>query len=187
VVTGVKATAPTYNSAKITWAKTPGADGYKVYRADKKAGPWPVEGIDIPGGGTTSYTENKLKTGKTYYYKVCAYQKVSGVDEKGSDSKVLAVTPSLAKPTFSLAAKKKAIKISWKATPGANGYVIYQSTKKSGKYKKVATKKSGKAASFTSKKLKAKTTYYYKIQAYRTVDGKKVYSPFSAIKSKKTK
>ena len=35
--------------------------------------------------------------------------------------------------------------------------------------------------------LQSKKTYYFKIRAYRTVSGKKVYGPYSAVKSIKIK
>ncbi len=39
----------------------------------------------------------------------------------------------------------------------------------------------------TIKSLKAKTTYYVRIRAYKTVDGEKIYSGWSSYRYKKTK
>ncbi|MCD8330008.1 MAG: hypothetical protein LUC27_04875 [Lachnospiraceae bacterium] len=93
-----------------------------------------------------------------------------------------------ATPTVKLTAGTKAVtvKVSKKVS-GASGYVVYRSTKKGSGYKKVKTVASGKAFTWKLTGLKAKTSYYYTVRAYRTVSGKKVYSSYSAVVSKKTK
>ena len=44
-----------------------------------------------------------------------------------------------------------------------------------------------KATSFTNKKLKAKKTYFFKVRAYITKNGKKTYSSWSAVKKVRVK
>lgn len=56
-----------------------------------------------------------------------------------------------------------------------------------GKYKAVSTIKKGSTVSYTNKKLTSKKTYYYKVRAYRVVNGKKVYSGYSKVKGVKIK
>ena len=55
------------------------------------------------------------------------------------------------------------------------------------KNKKTATVKKQKTTKVTIKKLKAKKKYYVRIRTYKTVNGKKVYSSWSKVKSVKTK
>lgn len=76
---------------------------------------------------------------------------------------------------------KKAV-ITWKKVKNADGYQIYRATKKSGKFKKIKTIKGNAVVKYTNKKLKKNKKYYYKVRAYRTVKGKKVYSAFSVKK-----
>lgn len=76
------------------------------------------------------------------------------------------------------------IKISWSKYKYAKGYKIYRATKKSGKYKLIKTTTS---RSYTSKSLKAKTRYYYKVRAYKIVNKKTRYSRYSYVKSTVTK
>ena len=83
-------------------------------------------------------------------------------------------------------ALKKSAKITWKKVAGATGYEVYRANKKKGKYKKVKTLKA-KATSFTNKKLKAKKTYFFKVRAYITKNGKKTYSSWSAVKKVRVK
>lgn len=76
----------------------------------------------------------------------------------------------------------KKAQVSWKKVSKANGYVVYRATKANGTYKKVKTITSGKTVKFTDSKLKKGQKYYYKVRAYRTVSGKKVYGAYSSVK-----
>ena len=73
-----------------------------------------------------------------------------------------------------------ALKVSWAKVAGASGYVVYRSTKADTGFKAVKTITKASTVSFTNTKLKNATTYYYKIRAYKTVNGKKVYGPYTA-------
>ncbi len=91
-----------------------------------------------------------------------------------------AAAPAAPKGFKGTAVNTTSIKLSWKKVSGAKSYVIY---KKSGsKYVKLITL-SGKYTSYTVKKLKANTKYYYKI-AVKTAKGT---SKLSAAISAKTK
>ena len=75
-VAGVKAKAGKRQAA-ISWKKVSGANGYKVYRATKKTGKYKTVKT-AASSKSVKYTNKKLKKGKTYYFKVRAYKKVSG-------------------------------------------------------------------------------------------------------------
>lgn len=77
------------------------------------------------------------------------------------------------------------IKVSWKAVTGANGYVVYRSTSSGSGYKAVKTITNGKTVSYTDTSVKFNKTYYYKVRAYRTVSGKKVYSAYTKVLKQK--
>ena len=82
---------------------------------------------------------------------------------------------------------KKKVTIKWAKNKESNGYEVYRATKKSGKYTKIATVKGMGKVSYVDKKAKAKQIYFYKVRAYKVIDGKKVYSKYSAIKKVKAK
>ena len=83
---------------------------------------------------------------------------------------------------------KKAISVIWKKVSGVKGYQIQVATdKKFKKNKKTVTIKKQKTTKVTIKKLKAKKKYYVRIRTYKIVNGKKVYSSWSKVKSVKTK
>lgn len=70
------------------------------------------------------------------------------------------------------------IKLSWDKVDGASGYQIYRSTKKSGKYSRIATV-SAEKTEYINTKLTCGKTYYYQLRAYQVKNGKKVYSKYS--------
>ena len=67
------------------------------------------------------------------------------------------------------ATNSSAIKIAWKAVPGATGYQIFQYDAKTKKY---VTLKTTTGTSYTVTKLKSGTNYKFAVKAYSTVNGK---------------
>ena len=182
-VVSVKVKKTGYSSVKLIWSRSDQADGYYVYRADKAGGKY------TRVGKTTSatLTDKKLKIGKTYYYKVRAYNnyEFEGYDRTsyGKYSSAVKGRPQLAKvKKLSLKTGSGKVTVKWSKVSGASGYKIYRSTKKSGGYKCVKTIKKGSTVKYVNKNLKKGRNYYYKVRAYRTVDGKKVYGAYTSVK-----
>ena len=71
-------------SIEIRWKSVKGAAGYKVYRATSKKGKFKL----VKTTKSRNWKNTKLKKGKTYYYKVRTYSKVSGKTIYGSYSSV---------------------------------------------------------------------------------------------------
>ena len=83
---------------------------------------------------------------------------------------------------------KKAVSVEWKKVSGVKGYQVQVATnKKFKKNKKTVTIKKQKTTKTTVKKLKAKKKYYVRVRTYKIVNGKKVYSSWSKVKTVKTK
>jgi phosphodiesterase/alkaline phosphatase D-like protein len=76
------------------------------------------------------------------------------------------------------------IKISWNSVSGASGYQLYRSASPTGSYSLIKTTSS---THYENKSLTENRTYYYKVRAYRTVSGNKIYGNYSAIVSAATK
>ena len=81
---------------------------------------------------------------------------------------------------------KKAVKLSWKKVENVGGYVIYMKLGKE-KYKAVKTITNEKIVSYTKKNLKKGKIYYFKVRAYRKVNGQKIYGNYSGVKKVKIK
>lgn len=75
--TTVKATSSKAKTVNVKWKKVSGAAGYIVYRSTSENGTY-KQCTEIKKGSTVTYTDKNLKSGKTYYYKVVAYNYVNG-------------------------------------------------------------------------------------------------------------
>ena len=64
-------------TVSISWKKTTGATGYYIYRSGSKNGKF-SKIKTITSGKTLKYTDKKVKTGNTYYYKVIPFAKITG-------------------------------------------------------------------------------------------------------------
>lgn len=185
-VSNVKSTG--YNKLKVTWKAVPGATSYDIYRSSSKNGSYSkVKTIDDVK--TVSWTDKGVTTGKTYYYKIKATVALEGGTSKTSGySNVKSGKAVPAAATLKVTAGSKRMKLTWTKVSGAAGYEIYRSTAKDGKYSKIKTITKGSTKTYTDKsKISSGKTYYYKIRAYRKVDGKKVYGVYSKVISKKAK
>lgn len=184
-VAGVKASAASYNKVRLQWNSSSQAKSYIIQR---KAGSGEWENLKTTGA--LSCTDNSVKTGTAYVYRVCAVSARWGDTEVQSQyGESGSVKPALSAAVLSKvqASGKRALKITWKRVNGASGYEIYRSTSKNGKFKKVKTLARGSATSFTNKNLSRNKAYYYKVRAYRKVDKKNVAGAFSGVKGAKTR
>lgn len=84
------------------------------------------------------------------------------------------VTPSKPYSPYWSKSTNTSIKVSWSSISGASGYTLYRSSGS-----KWVTVKNTKSTSCTVSKLKAGTGYKFRIRAYITINGEKVYSPYS--------
>ncbi len=172
--TKVKAVQQAAKQVKVTWQAVNGATSYNVYRSTKKDSGYALVGTSAK----TSYTDKKVKAGKTYYYKVTAGN--SGLSE-------CAKVTLMKAPKVTAKSSKGKVVLSWKKDNSADGYKVYMSNKKKGKYKVKATLKGKKKIKSTIKKLKKGKTYYFKVRAYSKSGKKNVLGQFSSVKKIKVK
>lgn len=171
---GFKHSGSTYNSVTLVWNSYPTASGYQIYRAKSKNGKYKK----IKTTKKTSYTRTKLTTNTTCYYKVRAYKKRSG--KKNIYTKFtscVAATPKMSAPSESVTSQNTGVTVRWTPVSGAKGYEVYRATSAKGSYSHVKTLS---ATSWGNTKITTNKSYYYKVRAYRTVNGKKKYSKFSS-------
>ena len=109
---------------------------------------------------------------------------VDGVKVTSQLSDEANAAPSLGEVTLSSvkSVNHKSVKLTYKAVEGANGYEIYRSKKADKGFQKIGTVKKAKTPTYQDKKCKLGVTYYYKVRAYRKVDGKNQYGGFSKAK-----
>lgn len=147
---------------KISWKKVSGAKGYIISRSTKKDSGY--KEIDTVTG-KTSYSDDTVKAGKTYYYKVEAYNVNSGTKGYGGASDAVAgKTAKRTKITSIVSTNEKTLTIKWNKISGAYGYRIKRSTEEDGTYKVIKTIKSGNTTSYKDTSVKAGKTYYYTVE-----------------------
>ena len=162
---------------KASWKSVTGASGYRVELLNSKGKV--VKKIKTT---KTSYTFKKLSKVTTYKIRVTAYKTIDKKAAYSSVSTTITTSTAPAKVTLSkLTAGSKSATPAWKTVSGASGY--------QGKFKsaKTATVSKGSSKKATIKKLTKGKKYYFKVRAYKTVDGKKVYGAWSSVKSVKVK
>ena len=133
------------------------------------------------------YKDDKLISATNYYYKVAAYKEVDGKDYVGPTTKSLKATTKPLQPVVKLSSTSKGkVKLTYttKVSKKTDGYKIYMSTSKNGVYKLL---KDTEKTTYNKTGLKSKKGYYFKVRAYRAVDGKNVYSSYSTAKYIKVK
>ena len=176
------------NFVTLTWDKQTAANGYEVFKYDASSKKYVLyKNITNPNTNTCKVTG--LASNKKYDFKVRAYQIDDSEKTYAPFGAVVSQYTSIAKPKLNSAksTSKKKIKASWSKVGGASGYQVMWSTYKnfSKNYKTKSVK--AKYNSKTVTTAQSKKTYYVRVRAYKTVNGKKVYSPWSNTKKVKTK
>ena len=172
------AASENYNTIRVTWNKVFGANGYRVYRSTSKNGKYTSIGSTAKNSAVT-FLDKKAVTGTTYYYKVRAYRNVNGKKVYGSYSIAVKGKAVLSAPSLSVGSTSKTAVLEWSRVKAADGYQVYASASKNGKYTRIKTTK---GTGMTEEKLATGKTRYYKVRAYRKVNGKAVYGSFSKVK-----
>lgn len=111
-----------------------------------------------------------------------------GSKYSGSISYVYKIIPKSSAISSLKGAKKKITVKYKKQTSQTSGYQIQVATDKAfKKNKKTVTVKKNKTTSANVSSLKAKKKYFVRVRTYKTVNGKKIYSSWSKVKTIKTK
>jgi hypothetical protein len=83
-------TAAVQHSVTLTWNASNDAVGYNLYRSSVSGGPYSM--INSSPDGTTSYTDNSVVAGQTYFYVATAVD--SNSNESGYSNQAQAVVPN---------------------------------------------------------------------------------------------
>ncbi|MGF6375377.1 hypothetical protein M2140_000411 [Clostridiales Family XIII bacterium PM5-7] len=178
-VTGVKVSKNGYRSLKVTWTEVPTATKYQIYRATKKTGKYVLKKTTT----ATTYSNVGLTSGKPYYYKVRAINaKGKGAFSVVKSNKVQPATvKNLSVPLGGKDSEpySHTPQPTWSKVAGATGYQVYRTIEGKNTWKKVATTTKTYWRDSTKTGFSSRKNYEYKVRAYRTVKGKKVYGYFS--------
>jgi uncharacterized repeat protein (TIGR02543 family) len=107
------------------------------------------------------------------WYTDSAYKKSAGTIPAGTTGNVSLYALFITNPSFSkIKTKNNTVTLTWNKCEDAVSYKIYQSTKATGGFKVVKTIKDAGTTSLTLKNLKYNTSYYFKIAAVYSINGK---------------
>ena len=184
-VGGFKCSSKSSTSVTLKWNKGTTASGYQLQQY--KNGKW----VTIYTGTkatNTSYTVKGLKAGTAgYRFRIRAYKTYGNTKQYGSWSSEVKVNTNpygvggfKAKSTA-----KTSITLGWNKGTTASGYQLQQY--KGGKWVTVYTGTKATSTSYTVKRLKANTSYKFRIRAYKTYGNTKQYGSWSKVLTVKTK
>ncbi len=168
-----QAASASYDSIRLSWASAGTGCTYEVYRATSFQGTY----SRVATTTSLNYTNTGLKTGTTYYYKLRAYR-TAGSQKKYSayTSYVSAYARPATPSNVRAAGDESGITVSWNAVAGATGYEVGRATAANGTFTPI---KDVAAISYTDAACAPGTAYYYRVRAYHTEDGKKIYGSYS--------
>lgn len=106
-------------------------------------------------------------------------------DYAGTVTKTFTIKPKAAKISKA-AGGVRAITVKWSKQKG-DGYEVQYSASRSFAGKKTVSVKSASTKSKKLTKLKSKTKYYVRVRVYKKINGRKVYSAWSNVKTATTK
>ncbi len=163
-----------YDDVKISWQKSIGAKGYNIYyrkSTDEKY-------TELASTKNTSYIKRNLTDGKKYDFKIVPYYEVDGKVKESTRSSTASVY-TLKKVKLSEVKKYASgkVNVSWRDVSGVSGYQVSQS-----RISLTISAVSRTARTYSVVEAKRNRTYYYRVRAYKTVDGKRVYGPWSDAK-----
>ena len=75
------------------------------------------------------------------------------------------------------------IKVKWDEIDGIDGYIVYRSSSKDGKYSKVYTTNDPDKTYYINTNRTTGKTYYYKMRGFKKIGGKTYYTKYSSVDS----
>lgn len=110
-------------SVQLSWASVDGADTYRVYRSSSPTSGVTGSPLDT-GLSQTSFTDEDVETGPTYYYRVTAVD-ADGNESEGSGE--VQSTPFTNPTDLEGTSGDSQVSLSWSAAAGADTYSVYRS------------------------------------------------------------
>lgn len=172
-LTGVNKT-----TIKVTYPKVSGAEGYVLYRGASATGKF----TEVARSTTTTLVDKTATVGSTYHYKVKAYKTVQGYKYYSRYSPRRIIThKEMGTPDKVTVSQNSynSLKVTWTAVEGAAYYQLYRSTKAEDGFVLLGTY-DNKTFQKISSGLGCGTTYYYKVRAYKWVNGERSFGNFSS-------
>lgn len=166
---------------RLNWSASVGATHYQLYYYSNSKKKWVLYKTNIKA---CKYTIYNLKTGASYKFAVRPYINTGDKTVAGSSYITIATSTKPKAPVLKSTALKSSVRLNWSKVSGADGYVIYYSTKSNSGYSKIATTT---ALTYTKSGLTSGKTYYFKAYSYKKNASGVVYSYAGTVKAVTTR
>ena len=181
--TGLKCKSKTNSSITLQWNKNTSAGGYVLEKYDGKK--W-VALKTFTSSTNTSYTVSKLKSSTTYKFRLRAYKTFGSAKEYSAYTYLNVNTKPYTTTGFKTkSVTKNTLTLQWNKNSSATGYTIEKWDGK--KWVQIKKLTSNSTASLTVKGLKSRTTYKFRLKAYKTMGSTNEYSQYTSALTVKTK
>lgn len=160
----------TDGAVKIDWSAVKGAEGYFLYYS-VNGGSFIEEPIEVSKPG---YSHTGLNNNDRYTYYVVAYKTVNGEIVRSDATKtawIIVGVPLDAPKDFKGTTGDGRVDLTWSAVSGAQGYILHI-VSSNGSEQTIDLSKPG----FQHTGLNNGDVYTYYVQAYKTVNGIRIYS-----------
>lgn len=177
----LSASPAAWNQIVLTWKETDSSAGYEL---ERKADNGSYSKIADIQAGVGSYTDLSVEPGVQYGYRIRPVKQLGVQVFYGEYSAEQTVQTVLNAPVADSVRTSDAqsLTVSWEAVEGAGGYELYRSVSSGNGYVLAANLSNGQTE-YRDTGLAVGSTYYYKVRAYYTVNGRTVYSEDSAAVS----
>ncbi len=166
----------TETSLEIKWRKVSNAYGYRIQRSTSKSKGFKTIAT-VKSGTAVSYEDKKLKTGRKYYYRVQALNRVNKkLGYSGYSSASSGATITGTSMVYARSKSSTSMEVAWKKDPKATGYRVKRSTSEKGTYQVVAEIKKNSTLKYIDKTISTGKKYYYAIESVVTKNGVPNYS-----------
>ena len=166
------------NTIRLAWTGVPGANGYKVQRSDDGVAWVSIASTDKR---ETTYTDQGLDSGTTYYYRVRAVTDTGVAPPSDAVSATTAAEPLSAPTLTAVASSSTTIDLGWSDVDNETGYRIERSLDGASGWTTIATTGQD-VTTYSDAGLTPQTTYFYRVFAVNA-DGE---SPPSDVSSATT-
>jgi autotransporter-associated beta strand protein len=153
---------PGNTQVTLNWKAVTGGTSYSVQRSTTTGGPYTAVGTSLG----TSYTDNALTNGTTYYYVVAT----TSSNGTGPNSAEASATPAsnvpIAPASLTAMPGNAQVVLNWTPSVGATNYIIREATNSGGPYTLVNSLVTG--TTYTDTGLGNGTVYYFVVAASGT-------------------
>ena len=176
-------TTVTSDTVTLKWNKSEGATGYRIFVYNNQAKKWDIA---LRATHKTSAVISGLEAGKTYRYAVRPYYNTGNEILWSTKYISKTVTAKLVTPEIKAlhSSAKERVTISWSKVAPVGGYQVWVSSSETGGYKKVSNFKIRSTYLYG---YESGEVYYFKVRAYKKIDGVYVYSSYTEAKPVKIK